>query len=1011
VSYAVTYPQFVDPDATIMRHVRLPYGQAITFDKTSQQFTIPGGSRFYKTILQRVVNSDGQNRWRKVETQLIVSWPNLTNTTGAAAVSALFGTYAWNDNESQATLVTDPYRDGSAFRDRIVTYVSDEQKAAIALAGNSGNTVYSLRNARALRSYAIPGSRRCMQCHAGSPTKTFVLGFQPLQVARRKLGEGGVIDPAGDDELSQLQRFVDYGLITGISSADDIVPLENSEGARSPRNNNELVAQGYLLGNCAHCHNPGGDPSLENPSLKDILNFQPSATGGVFQFPIDRTSPRIFRAGGTASPIVPMPYITPSVLDIGPLSSDTWDFLAPKCSYVGPTNSTGRNLPPEWYPIMAPWRGLLYRGVDTPFTYSDDLALVPHMPMNTQSFDCRAPRIVGDWMVSIPAVSTSADGSEYGLYQYDNVCAAMDSSVQPYREIKHGQLGFTSATDAADARLDKYHNAPVGPFLSYIAPTNEDLNPVEPPAPSRYNFCPDTYDIFDPLVLQDPTKQPVPGDTRIMNGAQLIMPPDGVPDHAHWVVYDPTLVPGNWAPRRPDWYQVLVSQIVPLPSGANQTLAAAQQAAEQKVVGVLQSVTISPAAANLSQTLVPMGLWQANASCDFSGVGKVSDYTTSSSGTTQYQAAWMQKMANANQLHASDPVYAATPGEAIHDMICANCHGAKGDSSGRQATILSEMTGGNANVTDLVHGINVPGNRNAVFSSAPMGSAKVDDWAARYFSWMGMGGTKQTIPSSILTIVANTTVLGVQRPTAAPPKDANMLSNAYTLCGFLLPSRSLGSSGDFQGSSFTVLSDTNMFNFEGGMFESDTYEPTKTKTNFIFSNGDVLLWEQVCSVDNPPPVRAVTVSNWMSLPIQLTVGSTDFYDPSLYPVGNQVVDHRGNVVTGISTSNYFPWCVRKPGDAASQAGADSWLSSNPSSNGQVLPYCPVTDRNGAPYISAGSGWVNGDTHLSYDAVNQWAIRGAINAGVQVFEYLNMLASGDLIPTPSYDQCEQLSASN
>jgi len=497
VSYAVAYPRFVDPDAAIMRHVRLPYGQSITFDKTSQQFTIPGGSRFYKTILQRVVNSDGQDRWRKVETQLILSWPNLTNTTGAAAVAALFGTYVWNDNESQATLVTDPYRDGSAFRDRIVTYVSDEQKAAAALANNPGNTVYALRNARALRSYAIPGSRRCMQCHAGSPNKTFVVGFQPLQVARRKLGEGGVIDPVGDDELSQLKRFMDYGLITGISSVDDILPLEKSEGTRSPRNNYELIAQGYLLGNCSHCHNPGGDPSLENPSLKDILNFQPSATGGVFQFPIDRTSPRIFRAGGGASPVVPMPYITPSVLDLGALIDGPWDFMGSKCntattSINDPTGGS-RIASVDWYPIMAPWRGLLYRGVDTPFTYSDDLALVPHMPMNTQSFDCRAPRIVGDWMVSIPAASTSADGLEYNLNPAGpNLCTAVDTDVQPYREIKHGQLEFKSASAAADARIDKYHNAPVGPFPGYVPPTNANPNPVEPPAPSRYNFCPDT---------------------------------------------------------------------------------------------------------------------------------------------------------------------------------------------------------------------------------------------------------------------------------------------------------------------------------------------------------------------------------------------------------------------------------------------------------------------------------------------------------------------------------------
>ena len=1009
LSYAVAYPQWVDPDAAEMRHIRVPLGQSIVFDKTSQGFSIPGGTRFYKTILQRVADWNGQMRWRKVETQLIVSWPNFANAKGSAAVAALFGTYVWNENESQATLVTDPYRDGSAFRDHIVTYISDEAKAATALATNPLNVVYALRNAQALRSYAIPGSRRCMQCHTGSSSKTFVLGFQPLQVARRQLGEGGVIDPLGADELGQLKRFMDYGLITGISSVDDVLPLEQSEGTRSPRNNFELIAQGYLLGNCAHCHNPGGDPSLENPSLSGILDFQPSSTGGIFKFPLDRTSPRIFRAAGGTSPSESMPYITPSLLDVGAMTDYPWPFLAPKCN-INTTMVLGRVAGQNYYPIMAPWRGLLYRGVDTPFTYSDDLALIPHMPMNTQSFDCRAPRIIGDWMVSIPAVSTSANGSEYALTQVGgNLCMATDTSVQPYREISHGTLGFASASDVADSRLSTYHNALVAPFVGYIPPTNLNPDPVEPTVPSRYNFCPDTYDIFDPLVLKNPTLQPVPGDSPITDGMQIFMPQDGVPDHAHWVIYDPTLIPGDWAPRRPDWYKVLVYGNVPKPAlvnGVSATDAAAKQAAEKKVVDVLQSVTLSPAAAKLSQTAIPMGLWQSKPTCDLSGAQRVSDYEIGSSGTKQYAAAWMQNLARTNQLDSSAAVYAVTPGEAVHDMICSNCHGAKADSSGRQATILSEMTGGTAQVTDLIHGIMVPANRQAIFASAPQGSATVDDWAARYFAWMGMGGTKQTIPSSILAIVANTAVIGSKRPQATAAKDANMLSNAYSLCSYLLPSV-LTDLNTFQNSSFTALSQVNMFNFEGGMFESDIYDARTARTNLIFGNGDVLLWEQVCSVDNPPPVRAITAYDWLHTPPKLTVRYVDFYDPKSYPVNSQIVDQRGNVSTGISSANYFPWCIRKPGDANSLAAADAWLASN-TSKGQVIPYCPEFDVNGAPYISAGSGWTD-TTHLSYDAINQWATRGAINAGLQVFEYMNLLASGDLVPTPAYDQCEQLSA--
>ena len=57
-----------------------------------------------------------------------------------------------------------------------------------------------------------------------------------------------------------------------------------------------------MLGNCSHCHNPRGFPTLKAPALKDVLNFLPgSAPGaGIFQFPLDRMSP--VRARGLRGP-------------------------------------------------------------------------------------------------------------------------------------------------------------------------------------------------------------------------------------------------------------------------------------------------------------------------------------------------------------------------------------------------------------------------------------------------------------------------------------------------------------------------------------------------------------------------------------------------------------------------------------------------------------------------------------------------------------------------------------
>ena len=68
-----------------------------------------------------------------------------------------------------------------------------------------------------------------------------------------------------------------------------------------------------MIGNCAHCHNPRGLPSVTKPELSTALNFMPDGKdGGVFEFPLERMSPvRQRGAGGD----VPIPYITPSLRD------------------------------------------------------------------------------------------------------------------------------------------------------------------------------------------------------------------------------------------------------------------------------------------------------------------------------------------------------------------------------------------------------------------------------------------------------------------------------------------------------------------------------------------------------------------------------------------------------------------------------------------------------------------------------------------------------------------------
>ncbi len=453
IAYAPAYPVWTD-DARDQRFVRVPRGQSIVFDKTTQQFQIPSNTRFYRTILKRVVDKYGFPRWRKLETRLIVARPDDPSVVGGGtkAVTALYGTYQWDDDEKEARLLADPLRSGAPFRDRLVKYVTDESVAAAVASTHPLSLLDELQKRRALRTYAIPGSWRCVGCHMGSSSRSFVLGFTPMQLNRRAQGEEGIIDPVEPDELNQVRRLMDAGVISGLSSSAEIVPLRASQGSRKPRNDHELVAQGYILANCAHCHTARAWATVDNPELASAFDLFPSETGGIFQFPLDRMSPRATRGAAGSTPI---PYITPSLMDL-PAPDTSGVFYWPKAGELEVMLGNS-------YQILAPWRSLVYRGVDTPFSYSDDLALFPHMPMATPGFDCRAPQILGDWMVSIPAVRTN----QAPEYDYGPIAPGhpVDDSVQPYKEIGPNDSRYAYAVSQAQTRLDAYHSG-AAPYSS-----------------------------------------------------------------------------------------------------------------------------------------------------------------------------------------------------------------------------------------------------------------------------------------------------------------------------------------------------------------------------------------------------------------------------------------------------------------------------------------------------------------------------------------------------------------
>jgi mono/diheme cytochrome c family protein len=985
IAWAPTYPVFTD-GARAVRHVRVPLGQSIVFHKDTQKFEIPEGTRFYKTFFKPVVEQDGSLHWKKTETRLIVSWADVdTRGVGRLAVTASFGSYVWNEDETEATLVVDPQRNGTPFRDHVMTYIDDEQAAQPIIEKNAPDPGYMLQSSGVLHRYAIPGDRRCMECHMGSPNKSFIIGFQPMQIKRRLQNEGGVIDPVSDDELSQLQRFMDYGLITGVDSASDISNLEDSQGERKPRNKYELKAQGYLLGNCANCHAPRGSMTIANPELTLdgtlILDFLPSATGGIFQFPLTRSSPRIVRGGPEATPI---PYITPSLFDFPRNTKTTLGRLnAQKCA------TTEDQLQPDGTPyvtlyrkcILAPWRSLVYRGVDTPFTYSDDLALFPRMPAHTPGFDCQAPSIVAEWMVSIPAAwkTTFPNAFEETAYPSSSIPTGgsvfpIDTEPQPYTEVTPGDDGYTSAAAAAEQRLALYRFETKAAYSGY----------------SRYAFCPGNEDIMDPSVLKDPVKNPVPIDAIVMNGGEFVMPADGVPQHVHWVILDQTQAPGDWYPRRFDWDSVLISRQFPKLTDA---AALAAQAHEKMVVSALGSATISSELRSFATTKLPMTTWKTKASCNFQGIPTVADYNDA-------RPAWMDETLP----DSAAPVYLLSPGEYVHNLVCAHCHGVQADSAGREAATLSDMTGGYATVTNFKTGIGLPKNRLSVFGPFAGDGVSADDWAARYFSWMGLGGTTQKIPKSIIQVVATADVMGQPRKNAMAPTDANMLSTAESLCSLTLPADQ-----DLSAVNPVDVAAEKSWDSAMSWLKSQGY-------GLIGMNGDEGLWWRLCAIDNPRPVRAMD-ARISSLGFVWEYNySTGLYRAGDYPSDAPVADQLGRVTNGIATDNLSPWCLRVPRSGDERALADAWRARFPSRDGKTpIPYCPEKTSGGDPYIinsetrAAGgsSETVQGNPYLRTDELKTWAIRGGINAGIAAFLHVDLLTQGDVTPTPDYDECERL----
>jgi hypothetical protein len=978
ISYAPTYPLWSD-NAGKMRYVRVPVGQSIVFDKATQKFSIPPNTRFYKTFLKQVTDANGNATYRKIETRLIVSRPDSTKADGSAQQNALFGTYIWNADESQATLSNQPLRNNEPFADQIFTYITDEAKDQAIIASNPASIPGAEDAAKITRHYAVPGSTRCMQCHMGSPSEAFVLGFTPLQVARRPDGEGGIYEPAAGDELTQVQRLIDYGVISGLTSQADILPLEEAEGTRQPRNQYELKAQAYMVGNCAHCHNPRGFPSIRQPAVSPVLIFLPGSgpNEGIFQFSLDTMSP--IRNRGVNQD-VPIPYITPSLYDY---PSDNviakyfcQDLSDPNCNY-------------QW--ILAPWRSLIYRNTDTPYDYFDDYAPFPHMPLNTSGYDCRVAKLMGDWMVSIPS-KVKNPSMPQNLLPPQGTFAGSNANTdpQPYEEVHPGDPDYQAAVGAAGARLEQYHTSGF-----------------------RYDFCPSSYtdDIIDPVIAaQANANVTVTSDvglgTRSTTDPTLLVMPPLAPIRPDYVALDDTDPPGPWLPRRPDWESALKN-----PDATALTAFVTAEAASESltndqiedltnVLTALESVTLDGATTTALTKKYPFGLWSTKTpGCNFSGVPTFGSYTGAAD-----RPQWMSVV---NPVPSdSAPVFVESSGAAIFTTICFNCHGTNADGQGLLADEISALTGGDARVADFRDGflgpVSAPGmNRALVFGDAATTlGVTVDDLSSRYMAWMALGGTNKHLPQDVLNEVTLAPVLGVVRDHVSLEGTPDMLRLGLNICEQLVGS-------DDEATEISLQNFT-----QTGLMRWSNY------TGMVDSNGDAEMWLRLCNLGNRQIVRALDVTgSWTagsgsgslfakgqqlywarSLPTATSPTGDDWYG------ANPVMDPSGNIQTSVTSDNLFPMCVRPPTTPAQLAIAQQALQASPVLGKNVIPFCP--DGFAVP---AHQLLITSDNNGNTDFVEgrQWAARGAINAALAVFLYLEQMESDPTKQQPLYTQCNLL----
>jgi hypothetical protein len=993
-SYAPTYPLYSD-HAGKMRYVRVPVGKKIHYDAALRDFVIPDNTRFYKTFLKDVRDKDGDVGHRKMETRLIVVRQDEKLPSGGYRTRALRASYAWNKDETMAHRVKDPFRNGAPAADRMCAYVVNEgvtrdpTKNPISPQVNRETCDYMTEaemndpSSGQIRHYAIPSTDRCDQCHMGSSSRSYILGFTPWQVDRRKPGAGGIYEDPRDDELTQLERFIDYGVITGIEPGQ--AKLEESQlmadPPRPPRNDYELKAQGYMLGNCAFCHNPEGYPVVTNPVLKDFDLF-PSEKGGIFQFSLERYSPRA-KAGKSQSHKIP--YITAAFGDFelgldsatGSATSEDEKKLVYEPGESPIIDDTSSPPPPDfivsylglkdsYFTFLGPWRSLIWRNVYTPFTYAEDGTIFIHMPRNVAGYDCRAPKIMADWMLSIPVIIKPE-------IKYNTL--PEDYPDQPV--VERGQT--QSLLKEAQERLADYAVSVTG------------------------SWCPADDDIVDPKVVLSPTDpatdrplQSYPLDEPITHprvdpdnvyASQLV---DAVPEHAHWVATDTTELPGKWVPREKEWKSIIATREADVSEHLN------------AVIDDLQTVTLSAELRDFALEPLPMGLWDPRCQShpDVVATPTVDDLKLDRDQPPLHRWLAGGVLASEAQPPVTHHVHSQSRGQAVFTAICQNCHGKAIDSNSALSATISELTGGQTRVANFVQGLFGPASAPGAFARDEFAigyGATPSEWQARYLLYMGLGGTRAQIPTAVLNLVSSSGFYG-QSVTAPGGDNPNMLGSAQRLCYGVLAGNGKSLPGTRGNPVVDPLPAPKVINVPDSSFAKGTahYE----------------LWESLCTFQNEPVVRvfipAPGTLNYAANAHTSSYRAKDDTGSWIYPMDALVGNQRGDVEVGIQPSNLSPWCIRDSVENAHKYWTEQLqMPGSP-------PVCPemlfTTTLGIQIHHLKFKGFQGlGDPNAPFSNAafsSRWVRKGAINAGLAAFHHMRGFIEGDVQPSQPFDFCAQ-----